>query len=416
MAINPRNLLEPVVSLTELSLAGNPLTSFSTNDETLLLVSNSLTVLDLSHCKITKVQGEQVLQGMKDLQTLILAHNQIRSVSDLISDTLVMLDLSHNRLTNLLPNMLLNLPALTYLDLSRNHRISLQNKQGEFVVSDSLKKIDLSYNNMDDVELEGFSALKIATLRGNMIRALTTESFVNTQTLEKLDLSQNALNSVDVNTFKKLKHLKHLNLSFNMISRIERDTFKDNELLMRLDLSRNTISRFNRITLPALTHLNMTWCQITKIDPDAIHGMPELIDLDLSNNLFTDFPDLLSSENLAVLDLSMNRMVNIRNATFANFPEITKINLSGNRFTVPFKAEFFAENYYLSELQLGDNPWLCNCHELQNFYTFITEAPAKVWEKQNLRCQSPEDVAGRTWVSSNGCSDRGANGHSKLFG
>lgn len=31
------------------------------------------------------------------------------------------------------------------------------------------------------------------------------------------------------------------------------------------------------------------------------------------------------------------------------------------------------------------------------FYNFITEPPAKVWEKTNLRCQSPESAAGRTW-------------------
>jgi insulin-like growth factor-binding protein complex acid labile subunit len=154
-AINPRVLLEPAISLTELSLSGNPLTSFTTNDDNLLLVSNSLRLLDLSHCKITKVTGQQVLQGMKELKYLNLAGNLIRSVSDLISDSLMTLDLSHNRLTSLLPNMLLNLPTLTYIDLSRNHRISLQTKQGEFVESQTLKRIDLSYCNMDDIELEG---------------------------------------------------------------------------------------------------------------------------------------------------------------------------------------------------------------------------------------------------------------------
>lgn len=397
-AINPRVLLEPAVSLTELSLAENPLTSFTTNDDNLLLVSNSLRLLDLSHCKITKVTGQQVLQGMKDLKHLNLAGNHIRSVTDLISDSLMTLDLSHNRLTNLLPNVLLNLPALTYIDLSRNHRISLQSKQGEYVESTSLKRIDLSFCNMDNIELEGFPALMTAILKGNMIRELTKESFINTKMIENLDLSQNSVNSVDSSAFKKMKHLKSLNLSFNMVSKIERDTFKDNELLTKLDLSRNTISRWNRITAPNLTNLNMTWCQIMTIDPDAISGMPELVELDLSNNLINDIPDTLSSENLQTLDLSMNRMTNIRNATFNGFPDIAKINLSGNRFTIPFKKDFFAENLYLAELSLGDNPWLCNCHDMYSFYIYITDAPAKVWEKQSLRCQSPEEVSGRSWV------------------
>lgn len=397
-AISPRNLLEPAVSLAELSLAENPLTSFSVNDDTLLIVSNSLRLLDLSNCKITKVTGQQVLQGMKELKQLDLSGNHIRSVTDLISDSLTTLDLSHNRLTNLLPNMLSNLPALTYIDLSRNHRISLQNQQGEYVESTTLKRIDLSFCNMDDIELEGFPALMSAVLKGNMIRELNRESFINTKMLESLDLSQNAVNAVDADAFKKLKHLKSLNLSFNMISKMERDTFKENELLTKLDLSRNTISRFNRITAPNLTHLNMTWCQIMTVDPDAIAGLPELIQLDLSNNLINDVPDTLASDNLQTLDLSMNRMTSIRNTTFIGFPEITKINLSGNRFTIPFKKEYFSDNLFLDELDLGDNPWLCNCHDMYGFYLYITDAPAKVWQKQMLRCQSPEAFEGRTWV------------------
>lgn len=398
-AINPGVVFEPAVSLVELSLSENPLTSFSTNDDSLLIISSSLRLLDLSHCKITKVTGQQVLQGMKELKHLNLAGNQIRSISDVISDSLTMLDLSHNRLTNLLPNVLMNLPALTYIDLSRNHRISLQTKQGEYVESLSLKRIDLSYCNMDDIELEGFPALMTAILKGNMVRELTRDTFINAKMIEHLDLSENSINSVDIATFKKLKHLKKLNLAINQIPRIERDTFKDSELLTRLDLSRNTISRFNRITAPSLTHLNVSFCQIMTLDPDVLSGMPELLELDLSHNLINDIPDTLSSNLLQTLDLSMNRMISIRNSTFAGFPEIKKISLSGNRLTIPFKREFFAENLFLDELHLGDNPWLCNCHDMFSFYNFITEVPAKIWSKQTLRCQSPEDVAGRTWVS-----------------
>lgn len=398
-AINPRTLLEPAVSLRELSLAYNPLTSFTTNDENLLLVSNTLQLLDLSHCKITKVFGSQVLQGMRDLKFLILAGNQIRSISDLTSETLLTLDLANNRLTNLQPTMLVGMPALTSINLSKNHRISLQSKQGEFVSSISVRKIDLSYCNMDNIELDGFPALTNVNLRANMIRHLDVESFANSRVIESLDLSQNSINSINVNTFSKLKHLRSVNLSFNMIPKIERDTFKENELLTKLDLSRNYISRFNRITAPYLTLLNMTWCEIMTVDPDALTGFQELTTLDLSNNLIIDLPDTLSAEQLQTLDLSMNRMTSIRNTTLIGFPELAKINLAGNRFTTPLKIEFFEENRYLSEISLGDNPWLCDCHELYDFYNYLTEPPMKVWEKQSLRCQSPVQAAGRTWES-----------------
>lgn len=398
-AINPKTLLEPAVNLREFSLASNPLTSFTANDENLLLVSNTLQLLDLRNCKITKVSGSQVLQGMSNLKHLILAGNQIRSVSDLISDTLLTIDLSNNRLTNLQPTMLVAMPSLTTINLSKNHRISLQTKQGDFMTSVSLRRIDLSYCNMDNIELEGFPALTTVSLKANMIRQLSAESFLNSRMIENLDLSQNSINLIHSNTFNKLKHLKKLNLSFNMIPKIDRDTFKENELLTKLDLSRNYITRFNRISAPFLTLLNMTWCEIMTIDPDALTGFQELTTLDLSNNLIIDLPDTLAADQLQELDLSMNRMTTIRNTTFAGFPEITKINLSGNRFTTPLRVEFFDGNPFLSDISLGDNPWLCNCHDMLAFFTFITEPPTKVWEKQSLRCQSPENAAGKTWES-----------------
>ncbi|CAG9800806.1 unnamed protein product [Chironomus riparius] len=397
--INPKTLLEPAVSLRELSLSGNPLTSFSTNDENLMIVSKSLQLLDLSHCKISKIIGQQVLQGMNELKHLILSGNQIRSISDIESESLMTLDLSNNRLTSLMPTMLTGLPALSSLNLARNYRLSLENKNGEFVHSVSLRKIDLSFCNMDTIEIDGFPALTTAILKGNMLRQLTSDSFVNNQMLESLDLSQNSINSVDSNTFKLMKRLKTLNLSYNMIPKIEREAFKENELLAKLDVSRNYLSRFNRITAPSLTHLNMTWCEIMTIEHDALSGFQELISLDLSNNLISELPDFLASSSLQFLDLSMNRMVTVRNFTFAGFPEIQTLKLAGNRFTTPFKRELFSENPYLSSLSLGDNPWQCNCQDLYSFFTFITDPPAKVWEKQSLKCQTPENVAGRTWES-----------------
>lgn len=60
--INPNLLLQPAVHLEELSLAGNPLTSFTTVDQSYVLTSSSLKLLDLSDCKISKIVGP-VLDG-----------------------------------------------------------------------------------------------------------------------------------------------------------------------------------------------------------------------------------------------------------------------------------------------------------------------------------------------------------------
>lgn len=61
--IHPNDLLLPAIGLETFSLASNPLTSFSTIDQTFVLISSSLKILDLSDCRITKVSGQFVLQG-----------------------------------------------------------------------------------------------------------------------------------------------------------------------------------------------------------------------------------------------------------------------------------------------------------------------------------------------------------------
>lgn len=398
-SISPRNILEPAVSLQELSLSGNHFTSFSTNDENLLLISSSLKMLDLSHCNICKVSGPQILEGMRELRHLNLAFNQIRQTTELSSRNLTKLDLSHNRLTTIPLNFLDNMPSLTFVDFSSNRRISLRTKQNEYVKSESLKSIDLSHSNLDSIELQGFPGLIKVIFKGNMINELNTYSFENSQMIEVLDVSYNAINSVDVETFKKLKHLKSVNLSFNNIGRIDRDTFKMNEQLTYLDLSRNRLNRFNRINALALTDLNMTSNQISIVDGDALSGSPYLTDLDLSMNSIADFPDTLTSEFIQNLDLSINRLTHLKINTFNHLPELRIVNFSGNRFTMPFRREHFDENTFIEELIIHDNPWHCNCAEMFSFYLYITDSPAIVSDRSSLRCNSPDEFFMRSWES-----------------
>lgn len=61
--INPNVVLQSAPSLEKLILAGNSLTSLTSVDQSFILTSPSLKVLDLSDCKITKITGQHVLQG-----------------------------------------------------------------------------------------------------------------------------------------------------------------------------------------------------------------------------------------------------------------------------------------------------------------------------------------------------------------
>lgn len=219
------------------------------------------------------------------------------------------LDLSNCKLTILRKTIFSQLPTLTYVNLSRNHRLSLTRNSiaNEFVTSESIKRIDLSLCNMDELDLMGFPNLVTVILRGNLITHLNRKSFENNQILENIDLSYNAITNVSSGSFRDLRYLKHLDLSFNMIRRIEKDTFKHNDLLTSINLSRNYVDRLNRFVAKSLTHLNMSWCEIMNIDLDAFIDMPEILELDLSNNLFTYLPSSLRSDTMQSLNLERCR-------------------------------------------------------------------------------------------------------------
>ncbi|XP_052894633.1 uncharacterized protein LOC128301978 [Anopheles moucheti] len=396
--IHPNRLLLPASNLKELRLAKNPFTSFSSNDDNLVLTSLSLRYLDLSECKISKISGNEVIQGLRSLEHLKLSGNPIASVSDMQSTTLKRLELNSCKLAVLQPTIFAGLTALKEVNLARNHRLSLVHDDTP-VQSGSLRKINLSHCNIDTLDLHGFPNLMTAIVRSNMVRQLDRDSFADTGLLEHLDLSYNSISSIHQEAFRALKHLKTLDLSFNMISRIDGKLFQTNDLLTHINLSRNYISRFSRISADSLVYLNVSWCEILTIDWDALASMGELIELDLSNNLLSDIPDTLSSGTLQTLDLSMCRLSSMRNGTLSGLPELVRINLSGNRFTTPFRVDFFEKNPFLSEIWLGDNPWRCDCRseEFFQFFQYLTDPPGRIGDRKNLQCNTPEDFFGASW-------------------
>uniref|UniRef100_A0A182QTC0 LRRCT domain-containing protein n=1 Tax=Anopheles farauti TaxID=69004 RepID=A0A182QTC0_9DIPT len=398
--IHPNRVLLPAGNLKELRLARNHFTSFSSNDDGLVLASLSLRYLDLSECRISKISGNEVIQGLRSLEHLKLSGNPIATVSDMQSTTLKRLEMNSCKLSALQPTIFAGLPALKEVHLARNHRLSLVLPNEDTPVqSVSLRKINLSHCNMDSLDLNGFPNLVTAIVRGNMVRQLDRDSFAGTALLEHLDLSSNSIYTIHPEAFRALKHLKTLDLSFNMLSRIDGKLFKTNDLLTHINLSRNYIARFSRISADSLVYLNMSWCEILTIEWDALASMGELIELDLSNNLISDIPDTLSSGTLQTLDLSMCRLSSMRNTTLAGLPELVRINLSGNRFTTPFRVDFFDKNPFLSELWLGDNPWRCDCRsdEFFQFFQFLTDPPGRIGDRKNLQCNTPEDFFGASW-------------------
>lgn len=307
LSIHPNTLLQSAINLHTLDLAGNALKSFSTKDEHLLLISDSLKWLDLSECKITKISGPLILSGLVNLEYLSLSGNPITGLPDIVAKKMFSLDLSRCQITDLRRTVFSHMPKLTDVNLSENHLLSLTSSDG-FVESESIRHINLSRCNVNAVELNGMPNVSTVILRNNLISQLTNETFQNNTRIENLDLSYNSINYVSTMAFRKLKRLKMIDLSFNMIREIEPFTFVDNNQLTTINLSRNYIERLRQIHSRSIGYLNVSWCEITAIDGNALDGMTELIELDLSNNLLSELGNgRLESKLLHVLDLSRCR-------------------------------------------------------------------------------------------------------------
>lgn len=91
-------------------------------------------------------------------------------------------------------------------------------------------------------------------------------------------------------------------------------------------------------------------------------------------------------ENISYLLFIFISISTINDATFKGFPNLEQLQLSGNRFTTPFRLRFFEINYYLREIRLGDNPWRCECSDPNffEFFEFINKDPMRVSVKKHI--------------------------------
>lgn len=303
-SINPNVAFTHAISLKRLCLSGNQLRTFTDANPTDILKSDSLNQLELKSCGITETSGDVILNGLPNLDRLILSDNSLTALTTLPSHSLRALELSNCDLQRISSFFLAGLPNLEALNLSWNYALQFGSKSGDIIYSNSLNELDVSFCNLDAIELSGFPSLTILRLRGNMLRSVTPKTFANTTQLEILDLARNSLRLVEGESFSKLKRLTKLDLSYNEIARLDRNLFRANDGLVFVNLSRNVIERLTKLVSNSLRDINLSWCEIIAIDATAFTGLSAIQRLDLSNNLLRDFPAGMRSGTLQKLNLS----------------------------------------------------------------------------------------------------------------
>lgn len=193
----------------------------------------------------------------------------------------------------------LNLPQLSYLDISRNELIEPK-----------------------ECWFSGFTNLRTLILRNIFLKTTYLFQFEVFSNLEVLDVSENTLNTLYEGVFSKLKNLKKLLLTRNRISRLDANVFKGLENLEVL-LLENICCSITSVT----------------IDKEAFNGLNKLRELKLSYNDFGSIHDETFSytPNLVSLNLAGNKL-NLKKTLFSSLKNLKFLSLREN---LNSKDQFF---------------------------------------------------------------------------
>jgi len=304
------------------------------------------------------------------IEEMDLSYNMLNlNGSTYFHHSILRLNLSHNQISSISGNVFqdgsmdVNRSNLTHLDLSHNSLSSLPNDLFYFTVK--LEALSLAHNPLVELDLSTSQAL--ATLTGlrylNLaycgLRILPQEVMNQLKHLLTLDLKGNHFISVDPN-IKLAKELTSLIIDDNLFTNLNQSSFEGMNKLQYLDVSQNLhlswIGRHTFVPLLNLLHLEM------KNNPslDWIH--PEAWPLDDNDTLF----DL----RLTRLDISGNKLSHLPSMMLTSFSDWFK----------------------LSDINLQNNPWECDCH---NEWIFKKLVPwihnVSLDLLKNATCSGPKD-------------------------
>ncbi|GAV65636.1 LRR_1 domain-containing protein/Pkinase_Tyr domain-containing protein/LRRNT_2 domain-containing protein/LRR_8 domain-containing protein [Cephalotus follicularis] len=347
-----------LTKLVKLSMSNNSISGIIPNN---IGEFKSLEFLDVSN-NLFSSSLPPGIGKLENLQNLTLAGNNFSgslpdSISGLVS--IRSLDLSRNSFSGSLTTSLTRLNNLVYLNLSLNG-FAKRIPRGFELIS-GIKVIDLR-GNMFDGHLDGeFFLLSNAShidFSGNMLVSSSSQKILPgiSESVKYLNLSHNQLTGSLVigDELQLFENLRVLDLSYNQLSgelpgfnfvyelqvlKLSNNRFSglvpnnllkgDTLLLTELDLSANNLSG-------EISMIMSTTLQVLNLSSNGLMGELPLLTgsctvLDLSNNqLGGNLTSILKWEKIGYLDLSQNRLTGSIPDVTPQFLRLNYLNLSHN--------------------------------------------------------------------------------------
>lgn len=270
--------------------------------------------------------------GLSALKTLYLDHNDLTDLPQGLFNSLIelsSLDVSNNDIKYIHPHFLIGIMNLHHLNLSHN---SLEYFNDTFLGQNyQLTEINLSYNHISDFFLNKteFTINKLDVSNNNLSVVSLCAPGLNeldasfnkirfilsgcSNSLTKLDISYNLLTETNINNISGLTSLTYLNLAGNNITFVSSSLFANFNKLMYLNMSHNKLKALSYgmfDNMKVLDVLDISYNNLTSLKR-YLHSLAALKTLDISNN------------NLKIIDSKQ---------MLGDMPNLKWINIDQNNF------------------------------------------------------------------------------------
>ncbi|XP_028160412.1 protein artichoke-like [Ostrinia furnacalis] len=410
------NCFRGLRNLNTLNLSNNNITSIQFDAQDLinlrfLVLSNNLLTqiehenfqgltllnfLDLSNNKISKLESNS-FKSLRDLINFEVSNNPLTgSLEEKTFDGLTSLPslvISCTQLTTIENGSFIGMTQLKELNMSQSKINELQ--YNAFVNTGAIEEIDLSYNQLRVFEVNAteLANLRILLLNKNLLKTVSSTTFVGLSHLATLNLAHNTIKDINDEAFQNQPDLTHLDLSYNLDINFTDAFISKNKNLFNLLLSgiRNGIT-FANVGDTQLTGLEIRYSGLTNVSAINLRELNQLKNVDLSNNevVKLEVGAFTNLTQLTHLDVSNNKLEFIQPGVFKDSTRLSFLNISHNSLTA-ISYGIFRGLIYLNTLDMSFNA--INSLESERFYE-VRSLSVLIVDHNKIDTLNIEDFAG----------------------
>lgn len=351
----------------------------------------ALELLDLSHNHINKLMPKDFSRLTKMLW-LNLTDNGIEKFSSRNfgrNQLLAVLHLGENNITKLDANSFRGMRFLRRLyfednQISQIGRQTFQSAKrvgGIYLRGNKIAKIgyqmfhdlryadtiDVSHNQIKDVEKNSFTEMYLATINMsyNQIEKLPSEMFLHCTNVS-MDLSHNNLQEIHPDAFDETSYLFTLDASYNAFTSMTQVPMTYHKGIKFLDLSHNQISDIPKKSFPKLYELNTinySFNNLTSIGRSVFASLFSIRHLNFSHNHMEELESSTFGKIPTVLDIDMtyNRLKRIKRGAFGGLVSVREIFLDHNELSEIPRPPISLNHLHMSHNNIstirGRQPW-----------------------------------------------------------